>query len=79
MSELARKGPTPQQRGPNRRHFWLAQNVSEVQHRLDEIRQAAPGRDNLVPPLRQPLEDRCSLGTVCAAMRDVFAECQATF
>jgi hypothetical protein len=29
--------------------------------------------------LRQALKDRCSLGEVCAAMRDVFGEYQPTF
>jgi len=50
-----------------------------VERRLEEIRQAARGSDSLLPPLRQALKDRCSLGEVCAAMRDVFGEYQPTF
>jgi methylmalonyl-CoA mutase N-terminal domain/subunit len=42
--------------------------------RLDEVRAAAAGTDNLLPVLRQALRDRCSLGEVCGAMRDVFGE-----
>ena len=50
-----------------------------VTQRLEQIRRAASGSDNLLPPLRQALKDRCSLGEVCAAMRDVFGEYQPTF
>ncbi len=49
-----------------------------VDDRLEEIRQAARGTDNLLPVLRQALKDRCSLGEVCGAMRDVFGEYQPT-
>ncbi len=50
-----------------------------VDKRLEEIRQAAQGSDNLLPVLREALKDRCSLGEVCGAMRDVFGEYQPTF
>jgi methylmalonyl-CoA mutase, N-terminal domain len=44
--------------------------------RLDELREAARGTDNLLPPLRAALADRCSVGEVCGALRDVFGEYQ---
>jgi methylmalonyl-CoA mutase N-terminal domain/subunit len=47
-----------------------------VARRLDEVRGCARGSDNLLPVLRQALKDRCSLGEVCGAMRDVFGEYQ---
>jgi methylmalonyl-CoA mutase N-terminal domain/subunit len=50
-----------------------------VGERLNEIRQTAQGTDNLLPVLRQALKDRCSLGEVCGAMKDVFGEYQPTF
>jgi methylmalonyl-CoA mutase N-terminal domain/subunit len=50
-----------------------------VQRRLEEIRGAASGTDNLLPVLRRALKDRCSMGEVCGAMRDVFGEYQPTF
>jgi methylmalonyl-CoA mutase N-terminal domain/subunit len=50
-----------------------------VDRRLEEIREAARGTENLLPVLRQALKDRCSLGEVCGAMRDVFGEYQPTF
>src|SRR3954452_17142777 len=47
-----------------------------VERRLQEIRNAAQGKDNLLPFLHDALRDRCSLGEVCGAMRDVFGEYQ---
>jgi methylmalonyl-CoA mutase N-terminal domain/subunit len=43
-----------------------------VAQRLDELRDAARGKDNLMHPIRQALKDRCSMGEVCGAMKDVF-------
>jgi methylmalonyl-CoA mutase N-terminal domain/subunit len=50
-----------------------------VARRLDEIRTAARGTENLLPVLRQALKDRSTMGEVCGAMRDVFGEYQPTF
>jgi methylmalonyl-CoA mutase N-terminal domain/subunit len=50
-----------------------------VAKRLEEIRERARGGENLLPVLRQALKDRCSMGEVCGAMRDVFGEYQETF
>ncbi|MFL5853523.1 MAG: methylmalonyl-CoA mutase family protein, partial [Solirubrobacteraceae bacterium] len=47
-----------------------------AERRLEELRDAARGTENLLPPIRQALKDRCSLGEVCGAMRDVFGEYQ---
>jgi methylmalonyl-CoA mutase N-terminal domain/subunit len=44
--------------------------------RLEEVRAAARGSQNMFPALRQALKDRCSLGEVCDAMRDVFGRYQ---
>ena len=44
-----------------------------------EVRDAARGTDNLLPPLRAALKDRCSIGEVCGAMRDVFGDYQPTY
>ncbi|HEX3317345.1 MAG TPA: methylmalonyl-CoA mutase family protein [Solirubrobacteraceae bacterium] len=44
--------------------------------RLEELREAARGTDNLVPSIRRALKDSCSMGEVCGAMRDVFGEYQ---
>ena len=50
-----------------------------VQRRLEEVRQGARATDNLLPVLREALKDRCTLGEVCGAMRDVYGEYQPTF
>jgi methylmalonyl-CoA mutase, N-terminal domain len=50
-----------------------------VQRRLEELREVARGSDNLLPPIRQALKDRCSLGEVCGAMQDVFGRYAPTF
>ena len=40
--------------------------------RLDELREACRGPENLMHPIRRALQDRCSMGEVCGAMKDVF-------
>ena len=47
--------------------------------RLDELREVARGSENLLPPIRQALKDRCSIGEVCGAMQDVFGKYAPTF
>jgi methylmalonyl-CoA mutase N-terminal domain/subunit len=44
--------------------------------RLEQLRDAARGTANLLPVIRQALQDSCSMGEVCGAMRDVFGEYQ---
>jgi methylmalonyl-CoA mutase N-terminal domain/subunit len=59
--------------------FKADRDASVVERRLEEVREASRGSDNLLPVLREALKDRCTLGEVCAAMRDVFGEYQPTF
>ncbi len=47
-----------------------------VDQRLEELREAARGTENLLPPIREALRDHCSVGEVCGAMRDVYGEYQ---
>jgi len=42
--------------------------------RLEELREACRGDENLLPRIRTALKDSCSMGEVCGAMRDVFGE-----
>jgi methylmalonyl-CoA mutase, N-terminal domain len=44
--------------------------------RLEELRDACRGTGSLMHPIRAALADRCSIGEVCGAMRDVFGEYQ---
>jgi methylmalonyl-CoA mutase N-terminal domain/subunit len=56
--------------------FKAHRDQALVDQRLEEIRTAAHGTDNLLPVLRQALKDRASMGEVCAAMQDVFGQYQ---
>ena len=47
-----------------------------VQRRLEEIRTASRGTENLLPVLHDALKDNCSIGEVCGAMKDVFGAYQ---
>ena len=44
--------------------------------RLEELKTAAQGADNLLPVIRRALEDHASVGEVCGALREVFGEYQ---
>jgi methylmalonyl-CoA mutase, N-terminal domain len=59
--------------------FKASRDAGLVEQRLEEIRRAAGGTENLLPVLRQALRDSCTLGEVCRAMREVFGEYQPTF
>jgi methylmalonyl-CoA mutase N-terminal domain/subunit len=59
--------------------FKQDRDAQLVQQRLKEVRAVADSPDNLLPTLRQALKDRCTLGEVCGAMKDVFGEYQPTF
>jgi methylmalonyl-CoA mutase, N-terminal domain len=54
------------------RRFKDERDQELVQRRLEELREAARGSQNLLPTIRQALKDRSSLGEVCGAMQDVF-------
>jgi methylmalonyl-CoA mutase, N-terminal domain len=56
--------------------FKADRDQALADRRLEELREAARGTDNLVPHIRQALKDACSMGEVCGAMRDVFGEYQ---
>ncbi len=50
-----------------------------VEQRLEELRGAARGTDNLMPFIKNALRDRASMGEVCGAMQDVFGKYAPTF
>ncbi|MGO9972863.1 MAG: methylmalonyl-CoA mutase [Solirubrobacteraceae bacterium] len=60
------------------RVFKANRDQALVAQRLEEVREAARGTVNMLPVLRQALKDRCSMGEVCYAMRDVFGRYQPT-
>jgi methylmalonyl-CoA mutase N-terminal domain/subunit len=58
--------------------FKEGRDQALIATRLEEVREAARGTGNMLPPLRLALKDRCTLGEVCGAMRDIFGRYQPT-
>src|SRR5215213_1792129 len=56
--------------------FKAGRDQELADKRLEELRTAARGDENLLGPIRAALKDSCSIGEVCGAMRDVFGEYQ---
>jgi methylmalonyl-CoA mutase N-terminal domain/subunit len=52
--------------------FKADRDQDAVQRRLADLREAARGTANLLPAIKAALRDRCSIGEVCGAMKDVF-------
>jgi methylmalonyl-CoA mutase N-terminal domain/subunit len=53
--------------------FRAGRDGERVARRLQELREAARGGGaNLLPPIREALRDRCTLGEVCGAMGEEF-------
>jgi methylmalonyl-CoA mutase N-terminal domain/subunit len=61
------------------KRFKADRDQDLVQRRLQDLRDAAAGTANLLPPIRAALRDRCSLGEVCGAMAEVFGRYTPTF
>src|SRR5256714_1393916 len=59
--------------------FKAERDGTLVQRRLDELRAAARGDENLLPRIREALRDRASIGEACGAMKDVFCEYRPEF
>jgi methylmalonyl-CoA mutase N-terminal domain/subunit len=77
IEDLLRVDPATERAQVERLKAFKADRDQElVAKRLEDIRQAARGTDNLLPYLKDALRDRCSMGEVCGAMRDVFGEYQ---
>src|SRR3954468_23430410 len=56
--------------------FKAERDQDRAATRLAELRKAAEGTENLLPPIRAALKDQCSVGEVCGALREVFGEYQ---
>ncbi len=56
--------------------FKAGRDQEQTDKRLDELRQACEGEDNLLPVIRQALKDNASIGEVCGAMKDAFGAYQ---
>jgi methylmalonyl-CoA mutase N-terminal domain/subunit len=79
VQDILRVDPESEHQQVERLKAFKANRDGElVDRRLEELREAARGTENLMPPIRQALKDRASLGEVCKAMRDVFGEYRPT-
>ncbi|MFI5230232.1 MAG: methylmalonyl-CoA mutase [Gemmatimonadales bacterium] len=75
VPDILRVDPESEHQQVNRlKAFKADRDQGLVEQRLEEIRECARGTDNLLPVLRKALKDRCSMGEVCGAMRDVFGD-----
>ena len=73
--EILRVDPEAERQQAERlKAFKEDRDHDAVQRRLDDLRGACSGSDNLLEPMRAALKDRCSLGEVCGVMREEFGE-----
>jgi methylmalonyl-CoA mutase N-terminal domain/subunit len=56
------------------RRFKEDRDQEAVRARLDELREVSRGEGNLLPPVREALRARATLGEVCGVMREEFGE-----
>jgi methylmalonyl-CoA mutase N-terminal domain/subunit len=54
--------------------FKRERDQTAVDARLEDLRSACAGRDNLLVPMRAALKERATLGEVCGVMREEFGE-----
>jgi methylmalonyl-CoA mutase, N-terminal domain len=77
VEEILSVDPESERAQVERLKAFKAERDQELaDRRLAELRTAAEGTDNLLPPLRAALRDRCSVGEVCGALRQVYGEYQ---
>jgi methylmalonyl-CoA mutase N-terminal domain/subunit len=80
VPDLLRVDPESEREQVDRlKAFKADRDQALVEMRLEELRAAARGAENLLPAIRRALGDRCSLGEVCGAMQDVFGSYAPTF
>ena len=78
VDRILRVDPRAEQAQVERlRGFRAARDSERVASRLRELREAAAGSANLLPPIREALRDRATLGEVCSALREVFGSYHA--
>jgi methylmalonyl-CoA mutase N-terminal domain/subunit len=75
VEDILRVDPATERAQVERLKAFKADRDQElVARRLDELREAARGTENLLPHIRSALADRSSLGEVSGALRDVFGQ-----
>ncbi len=80
VPDLLRVDPASEREQVERlKAFKARRDNALAQQRLQELKSAAAGSENLVPFIKQALKDDCSIGEVCGAMKDVFGAYSPTF
>src|SRR4051812_36606862 len=80
VPDLLRVDPESEREQVERLRAFKSDRVQAVvDSRLEALREAARGSDNLLPFIKDALRDRASLGEVCGAMGDVFGKYTPTF
>jgi methylmalonyl-CoA mutase N-terminal domain/subunit len=80
VPDLLRVDPESENQQVGRlKEFKANRDQAKVDERLQQLRNAAEGTDNLLPAIKEALRDRASMGEVCGAMQDVFGKYQPTF
>jgi methylmalonyl-CoA mutase N-terminal domain/subunit len=69
--ELHRLDPEAERRQVERTALVRAErNAGEAGRALDAVRAASRGEANLLPPMREALRARCTIGEICEALRE---------
>jgi methylmalonyl-CoA mutase, N-terminal domain len=77
VEEILRVDPEAERQQVERlKRFKADRDQALVEQRLQELRDACDGSDNLLPYIKVALKDNCSLGEVCGAMKDKFGAYQ---
>jgi methylmalonyl-CoA mutase, N-terminal domain len=75
--DILKVDPESEQRQLTRlKAFKESRDSEAVERKLEELRDAARGDANLLPPIREALAANASIGEVCGAMKDVFGAYQ---
>jgi methylmalonyl-CoA mutase N-terminal domain/subunit len=73
--EILRVDPESERQQVERlKAFKADRDQDELSARLEDLRAAAQGTDNLLVPMRAALKARASIGEVCGVLRDEFGE-----
>jgi methylmalonyl-CoA mutase N-terminal domain/subunit len=71
--ELQRIDPEAERRQLERTARVRAErDAGEAEAALARVRETARGTENLLPPLREALRARCTIGEICNVLRDEF-------
>jgi len=77
VEDILRVDPASERAQLERLKAFKAERDGELaERRLAELKAECEGTENLMPFIRQALHDRCSVGEVCGAMREVFGSYQ---